>query len=352
MQCVFSVLGAVASGYTFTHMVAGDVTDPCERRRCSLFKTASLRAPWSTDKANDNIPASNDNHCDNDTTARDASHRSRVHTKASKGLSITWATCSARHTTKASEHKTLSTNDTKATFIQATTMRLRGSGGESQEELDALETLSHNGGATFKRILRKLLLWTYHEEISITEALDNNSLQKINSEIDDDDVGDDVWYTYGADIIWAEEDDDDQQYNESEDYDDDDDDDDEYYDAGESEWAEGQILVGSLKIWNQERNYGVIVVLDDYTTREMGEGQIFCHGTNFSDDEETTDMYVDGQLVWFTVAWDNTRKRWQAINISLATYKEYTAFEEENSMSEEASEFFVDCVIGQAYDGI
>ena len=37
MQSVFSVLGAVASGYTFTHMVAGDVTDPCERRRCSLF---------------------------------------------------------------------------------------------------------------------------------------------------------------------------------------------------------------------------------------------------------------------------------------------------------------------------
>jgi hypothetical protein len=74
-------------------------------------------------------------------------------------------------------------------------MRLRGSGGESQEELDALETLSHNGGATFKRILRKLLLMTYHEDISITEALDNNSLQKINTEIDDDDVSDEVWHT-------------------------------------------------------------------------------------------------------------------------------------------------------------
>ena len=111
-----------------------------------------------------------------------------------------------------------------------------------RREPRALETLSHNGGATFKRILRKLLLWTYHEEISITEALDNNSLQKINLEIDDDDVGDDVWYTYGADIIWAEEDDGDQQYNESEDYDDDDDDD-EYHDAltsglrARSSWA-------------------------------------------------------------------------------------------------------------------
>ena len=162
-----------------------------------------------------------------------------------------------------------------------------------------------------------------------------------------------VWNSYGAVLSWA--DDDDQQYDESEDYDDDDDDDDEYYDAGESEWAEGQILVGSLKIWNQERNYGVIVVLDDYTTREMGEGQIFCHGTNFSDDEETTDMYVDDQLVWFTVAWDNTRKRWQAINISLATYKEYTAFEEEHyNLSGEASEFFMDCVRSAKlkYDGI
>ena len=72
MECVFSVLGAVASGYTFTHMVAGDVTDPCERRRCSLFKTASLRAPWSTDKANDNIPAANDFHTARACTTRRA----------------------------------------------------------------------------------------------------------------------------------------------------------------------------------------------------------------------------------------------------------------------------------------
>ena len=133
MQTVFSVLGAVASGYTFTHMVAGDVTDPCERRRCSLFETASLETPGSTDKSNDNIPAANDIHCDNDTTARDASHRSRVHNKADRRLPIPWATCSARHTSKASAYQTLSTNHIKATFRKATskTMRLRGSGDES-----------------------------------------------------------------------------------------------------------------------------------------------------------------------------------------------------------------------------
>jgi hypothetical protein len=283
MQTVFSVLGAVASGYTFTHMVAGDVTDPCERRRCSIFETASLETPGSTDKSNDNIPAANDIHCDNDTTARDASHRSRVHNKARKGLSITWATCSARHTTKASEHQTLSTDDIKATFKQATTkaMHLRGSGGEIQEELDALETLSGNGCATFKRVMRKLMLITYNDGTTFTEVLDNHTLQEINAQIDDDEVGEEVWDSYGANITWADNDDD-QQYSESEDYDDDDDGDDEYYDA--DEWSEGQILVGSLKIWNQDRNYGVIVVVDDYTTREMEEGQIFCHGTNFSDD--------------------------------------------------------------------
>ena len=40
------------------------------------------------------------------------------------------------HTGKASEYQTLSTDDIKATFKQATTktMRLRGSGDESQEE--------------------------------------------------------------------------------------------------------------------------------------------------------------------------------------------------------------------------
>jgi hypothetical protein len=351
MQCVFSVLGAVASGYTFTQMVAGDVTDPCERRRCSLFKTASLRAPWSTDKSNDNIPAENDSHCDSNMSARDASHRSRVHNQAEKRLPIPWATGSARHTSKASAYQTLATSDIKATFKEATTksMRLRGAGDESQEELNALETLSGNGCATFKRVMRKLIVMTYNEGIGITEVLDNYTLQQINAEVGDEEVEQAVWDSYGAYLCWAEDDDDDQQYYESEDYDDDDDDD-EYYDA--DEWSEGQILVGSLKIWNEDRNYGVIVVVDDYTTQDMQEGQIFCHGTNFSDDEETTGMYVDNQLVWFTVAWDNTRNRWQAINISQATFKEYQAYEEENSMSEKASEFFVDCVIGQAYDGI
>jgi hypothetical protein len=69
-------------------------------------------------------------------------------------------------------------------------------------------------------------------------------------------------------------------------------------------------------------------------------------------DEETTGMYVDDQLVWFTVAWENARSRWQAVNISLATHKEYEAFEGEHNLSDEASELFMDCVIGQAYQGI
>jgi hypothetical protein len=351
MQSVFSVLGAVASGYTFTHMVACDVTDPCERRRCSLFETAALETPGSTDKSNDNIPAANDIHCDNNTTARDASHRSRVHNKASKRLSITWATCSARNTNNASEYQTLSTNDIEATFKKATTktMRLRGSGDESQEELDALETLSGSGCKTFKRVMRKLMLMTYNYDSTITQVLDNYTLRDINAEIDDDEVGDAVWDEYGATIGWADNKDD-QQYSESEDYDDDDDDDDEYYDAGESEWAEGQILVGSLKIWNEDRNYGVIVVVDDYTAREMREGEIFCHGTNFLDEDDGT--YVEDQLVWFTVTWDDTRGRWQAVDINLATVEQYTAFEEKNSMSPEASRLFIDQVIGQGYDGI
>jgi hypothetical protein len=301
----------------------------------------------STDKANDNIPAANDIHCDNDTTARDASHRSRVHNKASKGLSITWATCTARHTTKVSEHQTLSTDDIKATFKKATTkaMRLRGSGGETQEELDALETLSQNGCATFKSVMRKLIVMTYNEGIGITDVLDNYTLQKINAEVNDEEVGDAVWDSYGAYLCWAEDDDDDQQYYESEN---DDDDDDEYYDA--DEWSEGQILVGSLKIWNEDRNYGVIVVVDDYTTRDFQEGEIFCHGTNFLDEDDGT--YVEDQLVWFTVTWDDTRGRWQAVDINLATVEHYTAFEEKNNMSPEASMLFIDQVIGQAYDGI
>ena len=41
------------------------------------------------------------------------------------------------------------------------------------------------------------------------------------------------------------------------------DDDETYYDS--AEWEEGQVLVGAIKFWNDERDYGVLVVLDDYS---------------------------------------------------------------------------------------
>ena len=197
MQTVFSVLGAVASsGYTYTHMVAGDVTDPCERRRCSLFKTASLRAPWSTDKANDNNnPANNDIQCDIHMKARDEAHRSGVLSKVGKQIPITWATCSARRTNKEREAWTLATNDMKATFKQVN-LHLRGSGNESQEQRDALEALSEDSCATFKTIVRKLLVIMYNEGTSMSYILDNSSLIDINNEIDDDDVGDAMWHLW------------------------------------------------------------------------------------------------------------------------------------------------------------
>ena len=117
-----------------------------------------------------------------------------MHNKASKRLSITWATCSARNTNNASAYQTLSTNDIEATFKKATTktMRLRGSGDESQEELDALEMLSGSGCKTFKRVMRKLMLMTYNSDSTITQVLDNYTLTDINAEIDDDEVEDAV----------------------------------------------------------------------------------------------------------------------------------------------------------------
>ena len=42
----------------------------------------------------------------------------------------------------------------------------------------------------------------------------------------------------------------------------------------------------------------------------------------------------------------------QAVNISLATFEEYITFEEENNMSNDASLYFIDCVIGQQYNGM
>ena len=179
--------------------------------------------------------------------------------------------------------------------------------------------------------------------------LDNFSLIDINAEIEDGEIIDSVWQSYNLQISWADKDDEDENEDEYED-----DDNDYYYDA--DEWSEGDILVGALTFWNYERNYGIIVVLDDYSHRaadgtsyDTTSGELFCHGSYFIDGEDCD--LKPGDLVWFTVTWDTERNRWHAVNIEQASMDELFAFAEDNGMNNETTDEWFEYHGGQQYDG-
>jgi hypothetical protein len=287
-----------------THMVAGDVTDPCERRRCSLFEKASLGTPGSTDKSSDNMPADTNILYDNNMAARDASHSVRVHNEVGKRLPIPWATRSARHAGEAGESQTPSTSDMKSAVKHATTktIRLRGSGGESKEELDAFETLSRNGCASFKRLVRKMLLIMYNPENTMSEVLGNYTLLELNSEIKDEEVGDVVWDSYGAHLTWA-----------------DDDDADEYYDAEEDEDEdEDEVYEGDIVYWDAERGFG-------FLTGPDGD-RVFFHVSGLSVEDDQTyleECFGAGSFdteVYFRYEWQEVRQEYKAVKVYWRSY--------------------------------
>lgn len=354
MLSPFGILALFGKGYTLTHMVAEGVTDLNEPRRVNLVQLAALEEPNSTGNAIDNTLAQNDNHCDINTSARDVPHRSRVH---STGEQPSTAQTAGRDD-NAGERKEAINNkhDKHISTIHTTparSIRLRGGGSESQEELDALETLSHNGGALFRRIVRKTLVMMYNESTDMADILDRYSLINVNSEVRDEDVSMSVWQSYGPKIIWKS-DEHEEDYSEADAYSHEDyeTEDDTYYDANESwnEWAEGDVYIGALTKWNYERNYGIIVVVDDYSPDwNMTNGEIFCHGTKFVDGDDC--ILEPGCLVWFTVTWDYERSRWHAVDIYQATLKALDEFMDEHGMNISAQIMYTECTIGQEYDG-
>jgi cold shock CspA family protein len=71
--------------------------------------------------------------------------------------------------------------------------------------------------------------------------------------------------------------------------------------------------------WNEERNYGVISVMDDYTIKPFNDSssQLFCHGSNFVDGDDCA--LTIGDDVQFTIVWDYARDRWHAVAVAALT---------------------------------
>ena len=358
MHGLFSVLSMAVRPYTISYMVAGGVGDPLDDLNKSSRPLTRLEAiaPDGNDIffITDNI-TTDAIHCNTDNYDHGASPRVVPNEKRQpKGYTATHTTQNSR-ASSASINSSQPTSTTIPAKSLPTSMRLRGGNGESDVQLKALVDLSCDGNALFKRLIRKCLLLTYNEGRSISDILDTYSLTGINEEIDDVQVTDATWYTYGATLSWAdvyEYWNDEIENNYEDEYEDDDDD--VYYDA--DEWSEGDILVGALTYWNYERNYGIIVVLDDYshdsadgTSYDTTSGEIFCHGSYFIDGD-SCDL-EPGDLVWFTVTWDTERDRWHAINIKQASKDELFAFAEGNGMDEVAAYQWFEHHGGQQYDG-
>ena len=97
--------------------------------------------------------------------------------------------------------------------------------------------------------------------------------------------------------------------------------DEQYYDCYEDtvDWEENDTHVGMILSWNEERNYGVISVMDDYTIKPFNDSssQLFCHGSNFVDGDDCA--LTIGDDVQFTVVWDYARDRWHAMAVAALT---------------------------------
>ena len=178
MHGLFGVLSMAVRPYTITYMVAGDVGDPPDGlNKCSkpLTRLEAI-APdgndilFFTDKITTEAI-----HCDTDNYNHGASQRAVTNEKRQpEGYTAT-------HTTRKSRVSSASHNNSQPTSTTITakslskSMRLRGAGGESKEQVDALTTLSDDGRALFKRLVRKALVMTYNKGICLSNILDNIS---------------------------------------------------------------------------------------------------------------------------------------------------------------------------------
>ena len=335
MRGLVELLVMAARPYTFTHMVAGNVSDPWERRRCGLFQRAAIKCkPETTDKNTDTSDiAVHDIHCDN-TNPDGENHTaavapSRTHTISnSAGLQRSRGRVAAASATSTNKRQDQTTPAVK-------TIRLRGSGGESQAQLNALVELSLDGNALFKKLFRKVLVLLYNKGGCLSDIMYNYSLTEINNTVTDYEATDDVWASYGARIAWN--DDCDGSYDSG--YEDED----EFYDCCEDtdDWYEGEEHVGVITYWNYDSNYGTIAAMDDYTQAGMDDiWTLFCHGSNFVDGDACT--LNEWDHVQFTVTWDYARDRWQAMHIAEMTDDAYNACYEKLGMSDEAIDFWFD----------
>ena len=332
MRSLFSLLVVTAKPYTRTHMVAEGVSDPSVRHRSGLFEVAACGSAPQVTGTNDEESdiALHDNHCDNTTcddvrseaadvqlTMFEAPHSAALMHSTGRVA----AAAPAFHNDKRhSEHS--------ARQAPLKCVRMRG-GGPTQDEDNALVTLSQNGTTFAKRLFRKVLVVMYDEGITLSDTLDKHSLVSISNDVADEVVTDDAWAAYNCTISWGDA------YEEN---------DEEYYDCSEDtvDWAEGDKHVGGIVSWNDARNYGVIFVMDDYSTRGLANAdwssQLFCHISNFVDGEDCTLDVLDS--VQFTVMWDYERERWHAVSIAAETPAAFEACKEKLNMSPTAVHYW------------
>ena len=345
MWSLVSLLVTAAKPYTNTHMVAEAVSNPSGRKECGLFKLAAIEgAPMkSNDTTHDSDKNVHDNHCDNSMHG-DLNHVATIapmkapYTKTrtqQRRAESSGATADAAHDkdNKRQPHQV----PAKATKRKC--LRVRGSG--MQDEADAIIALSQCGGKAAIRLIRKVLVMLYNEGGTLSDMLSTHSLINIDATITDSEVEDEPWEEYGVQLTWLDEEtndgnneDDDYYYNNANN------DEDDYFDAREdtNDWQEGDAHIGIITSWNDNRNYGVIFVMDDYTEggNTNPSAQLFCHGSNFTDGSDCTIDVLDEVL--FTVKWDYERERWHAVDVAARTDAAYYACIEKLQLSEKAED--------------
>ena len=163
--------------------------------------------------------------------------------------------------------------------VRRTALRMRGGGGLTSAQIKALSLLSEDEGEVILRIFRKMAHMIVKDNTSFSSIVNSYGLHKVDYMVPDADA---------KPIRLSSPDEEDEDEEEHGD-----------------DFAEGEHYIGVISEYNDERNFGIITILDDCET------EIFCHGSHFP--HNTTLDVRD--YVAFTVTWDERRDRWHAVSI-------------------------------------
>ena len=185
-------------------------------------------------------------------------------------------------------------SDKQQATLYCDSLRLRGAGGESADDLAALGRLSNNDNELFFRVMRKVHYIHQRDGIRIRYIMAKHSLTDINKMVADNEV------QLGTDMYPNEEDCEDT---------------DEYEDADYSVldvYGDAYEFEGAVSERHEDGILIDSIVAHEDLQCEAGDDTIWCDARYINSGDR--DVLETGELVRFYIEWDPYEEQWHAYN--------------------------------------